>query len=92
MPDSATISLMQVRPGVFVEQGLATPQRNGYPVVTARTVTHYAQLIGRQIKEIRFEPMQGEALPILMFTDGSHACVLRDPEGNGPGHLDIANA
>jgi hypothetical protein len=52
-------------------------------------VGHYVQLVGKTVKEIQWQEYEGEALPILVFTDGSNAAVMRDPEGNGVGFLDI---
>jgi len=91
--ENNTATFLPVRPGVLVEQSLATPQsRSGHPVVTPHTIAHYLPLLGRTVKEIRFEDYEGEALPVLMFDDGSSACVMCDPEGNGPGHLGIQRA
>jgi hypothetical protein len=55
---------------------------------------HYAKLVGRQIKAIIWEELDGRPLPVLVLNgwdrDGNAATVtvLADPEGNGPGHLD----
>jgi len=55
---------------------------------------HYAKLVGRQITTIQWDEIEGQALPVLVVTgwdrDGNVAIatVLKDPEGNGPGHLD----
>lgn len=53
---------------------------------------HYEQLVGKTVKAIEWQDFEGHALPVLKFTDGSDAAVLCDPEGNGVGYLDIANA
>lgn len=55
---------------------------------------HYAKLVGRTIRAIRWEAFEGRPLPILLLDgkdrEGQPAVVtvLADPEGNGPGHLD----
>ena len=96
-----TVKFIRVRPGVLVEEGLATPDaRTGHPAVTPITVKHYAQLLGRTVTEIRFEDYGAmEPLAILVLSGNPlaprqpdrevTAAVLCDPEGNGPGHLDI---
>lgn len=51
---------------------------------------HYGQLVGRKIVEVTVDrscfsdPLYG-----LELDDGSSAYILCDPEGNGPGFLDI---
>lgn len=50
---------------------------------------HYGTLVGKTIMEIRFEDFEDAPLPVLVFTDGTCASVMCDPEGNGPGFLDI---
>ncbi len=83
-----TIRLLEVRPGVLVEECLATPQgRSGQPIVTRFFADHYAGLVGRTIRSIQIENYEGRPLPVLMLDDGSSASVMCDPEGNGPGHL-----
>lgn len=70
----------QIKAGVFAQVGLK---------VTPHAAEHYKGLIGKTIKEIIFQEMDGQALPILVFTDKTNAAVMCDPEGNGPGHLDL---
>ena len=65
---------------ILVEKGLA---------ITPYTVAHYSKLLGRTLTEIRFEAYDGQPLPVLVFQCGMTAAVFCDPEGNGPGHLDI---
>ena len=60
---------------------------------------HYKQLVGKTIIKVR--PMapdevedfywQGdeEKAWVLILNDGSALIPMRDPEGNGPGHLEI---
>ena len=61
---------------------------------TAIEREHYARLVGRQITGIQWEELEGQALPVLLFSDEgrdgqpAHVVVLADPEGNGPGFLD----
>lgn len=68
---------------ILVEKGLA---------VTPYTVGLYSKLLGRTLTEIRFEAYDGQPLPVLVFKDGMTAAVFCDPEGNGPGHLDIVQS
>lgn len=65
---------------ILVEDGLS---------VTPSEVDHYSNLIGRTVTEIRFETYEGQPLPVIVFRDGMTAAVFCDPEGNGPGHLDL---
>lgn len=70
----------RVASGVLVQDGVrATPIE----------VKHYKQLIGKTITEIRFEEFDNGNIVVLGFNDNSTAVVLCDPEGNGPGFLDI---
>jgi hypothetical protein len=50
---------------------------------------HYGQLVGKEVSGV-VEDASGE-FPCygLQFTDGSIAWILADPEGNGPGFLEI---
>jgi len=50
---------------------------------------HYGKLVGKTIQEIRFDNFEDAPCPVLIFTDGTSASVMCDPEGNGPGFLDI---
>lgn len=91
----ATLKFIRVKPGILVEVSLAASRGEASaPAVHDGVVGHYAPLLGRTIKEIRFErdEVSGDPLPILVFEDGSSAAVLCDPEGNGPGHLDVQQA
>lgn len=52
---------------------------------------HLGQLAGKTVKGICYAPADDcmEEIYGLEFTDGTVAWILRDPEGNGQGHLDI---
>ena len=57
---------------------------------------HYKQLVGWTIKQIAADEMEdyGEDIYGLVLTKGKAkkiAWISRDPEGNGPGFLDIAD-
>ena len=58
-------------------------------------VKHYAQLVGWTIEQIATDEMDyGEELYGLVLTKGKSkkiAWILRDPEGNGAGFLEIDN-
>lgn len=51
---------------------------------------HLGQLVGRKVTGLIKDPSDVQG-PIwgLRFDDGTLAFILCDPEGNGPGHLDI---
>lgn len=55
---------------------------------------HYQKLVGRQILAIYWDELEGQTLPILVFSErdqnghAATATVLADPDGNAPGHLD----
>lgn len=50
----------------------------------------YGALAGKTVKYVEItEDGPGGFSPVLVFTDGTAAFVMCDPEGNGPGHLDI---
>jgi hypothetical protein len=61
---------------------------------------HYKQLVGKtiitarpmtpdEIEDFYWQGYEEEAW-VLILNDGSALIPMRDPEGNGPGHLDIA--
>ena len=57
---------------------------------------HYSQLLGHTITEIFFDATHNdiEPFPILITKYKGkeyQVAVMRDPEGNGGGHLDIVN-
>ena len=47
------------------------------------------QLTGKTIKRVVKDSSEPKTVYGLEFTDGSVAWILCDPEGNGPGHLEI---
>lgn len=58
--------------------------------------SEFGSLVGKTIKKVRaltdkeldeFMWFQGEIAPILEFTDGTFAIVVRDDEGNGAGSM-----
>jgi hypothetical protein len=50
----------------------------------------YGALAGKTIQHIQLtSDGPGGFKPVIVFTDGTVAFVMCDPEGNGPGHLDI---
>ena len=57
-------------------------------------LAHYEQLKGHTILDIEWTEINGDAAPVLKLS-GNHpghtlfATVQCDPEGNGPGFLDI---
>jgi hypothetical protein len=51
---------------------------------------HLGQLVGRKVTGLVKDPGDGvEPIWGLKFDDGTMAFILCDPEGNGPGHLEI---
>lgn len=50
---------------------------------------HYGALIGKIVKDIEYQEFEGDTLATLVFTDGTKASVMQDPEGNGAGWLFI---
>jgi len=58
---------------------------------------HYKQLVGGHIIHFELQPDQdtGEEWPVFLVQIGDKQLavfVSMDPEGNGPGHLDIIEA
>ena len=55
---------------------------------------HLGQLLGKRVAGLVHSPatQYDESTYGLRFDDGSIAWIMRDPEGNGPGHLDIEKA
>ncbi|MCU0916971.1 MAG: hypothetical protein MUC88_20775 [Planctomycetes bacterium] len=51
---------------------------------------HLAQLIGKTVTTLVKSTEDIGTIYGLMFKDGTIAWIMQDPEGNGPGHLDIA--
>jgi len=54
-------------------------------------VKHYTQLVGRKVVGLVQSPAQDgdDETYGLLFDDKTVAWILRDPEGNGPGFLEI---
>jgi len=79
-----TVTESKTHPGVLIDTSLDRATWDYYS-------QHYGQLVGKRIKRIVIESFEGQAMPVLEFDDGrvASACVMQDPEGNGPGHLDI---
>lgn len=53
------------------------------------TIKHLKQLVGKKVTGVCVD-QDGEMYG-LVFTGGVVAWIMCDPEGNGPGHLDIDN-
>lgn len=73
----------QLKPGIHAEVNLN---------MSAYWIDHYGQLVGKEVKWIVFEMFEDDKhrpIPVIEFTDGTSAAVMMDPEGNGPGHLEI---
>lgn len=51
-------------------------------------VTHYSQLVGHKVVNVVRDVGDNETYGLL-FSNGATAWVMCDPEGNGPGFLDI---
>jgi hypothetical protein len=52
--------------------------------------THYSKLVGKTVaKVVKNKTSGSDSFYGLMFTDGTIAWISCDPEGNGPGFLDI---
>ena len=60
---------------------------------TKATLAHCRQLVGRKIVDVVYSGDEGPDNEFefvgLVFDDDAVAWILCDPEGNGPGHLDI---
>lgn len=74
----------------------ALPQihiEHGASEATAQVLAnHLNVLIGRRIESIQltmFEDSPVNLVATLVFDDGSAASIMADPEGNGPGHIEI---
>lgn len=50
---------------------------------------HLNRLVGQKIKRVVKDSSDEEAVYGLEFETGMIAWILQDPEGNGPGFLDI---
>lgn len=74
------LTFKRVASGILVQDGVE---------VTPVEINHYEQLLGKTITEIRFEEFDEGNIVVLKFNDNSTAVVMCDPEGNGPGFLDI---
>lgn len=85
MPKENTVTLLKYAPGVLIEKDTDVKSHPYY-------VKHYGQLVGKTIKQVVLQMFEGDPrqlVPYLVFEDNSSAAVMMDPEGNGPGHLDI---
>lgn len=56
------------------------------------TVNHLKQLIGKGVVSLVASNHDDSGIYGLKFHDGTIAWILCDPEGNGPGHLDITKS
>jgi len=55
-----------------------------------RATTGLKSLVGRKIVKVDGVITYGDqVIPYLELDDGRRAYILRDEEGNGPGHLDV---
>jgi hypothetical protein len=83
----STIRVSEPAPGVLVQEGLE---------IHPHVARHYARLVGRKIVNVQLEvdTLSGSHDPmvILVFEDDSCASILCDPEGNGPGHIELHDA
>ena len=52
-------------------------------------VEHLSQLVGKTVTKVVKDGEGYDAFWGLKFDDGTVAFILCDPEGNGPGHLEI---
>ena len=59
------------------------------PNTTPSEIRHYRRLLGKTIKRVVYNRSMGQTTYGLEFTDGTIAWIDCDPEGNGPGFLDI---
>lgn len=83
---SNTIRVSEPVPGVLVQEGLS---------VKNDIAEYFSKLVGRKIVNVQLlqDIYSGgnEPLAVLVFDDDSSASILCDPEGNGPGFIDIHN-
>lgn len=81
-----TIHVSEPIPGILVQEGLN---------VNHKTAEYFSKLIGRKIVNIQLlqdvYSASSEPAIVLVFDDDSSASILCDPEGNGPGFIDIHN-
>ena len=52
-------------------------------------VNHYGKLKGKTVSDVILDEADRDVFMGLLFTDGTQAWILCDPEGNGSGFLDI---
>lgn len=60
---------------------------------TVVEMEHYEKLVGCRILSVRWREIDGQPMPVLVMIKRDKGpvfpvLILRDPEGNGPGHLD----
>ena len=59
-----------------------------------QTISYLTQLVGKKITGVCHDngsdpTLEGEKIYGLVCEDDTIAWILTDPEGNGPGHIDI---
>ena len=64
--------------------------RNDPKALIGKRVTNVRHLLPEEIANIGWYESPNETL-IIEFADGTFAIPMRDPEGNGPGHLYVDN-
>lgn len=63
-----------------------------YKQLVGRRITSVQRLLPEELDEMMWSGRQGEEAIVIVFDDGdSYALPLADPEGNGPGWLEIAD-
>ena len=62
--------------------------------MNAHMVKHLSQLAGKKIVGLIEDKDTSDIGEVVGFelNDGTLVWIMRDPEGNGPGHLDIQKA
>lgn len=84
MAKTKTAQYTEVVPGVLVQKGVS---------FSKGAAERYMQpLVGKTIERVQLqEDPEGGRDPeiVLCFSDGSHAFILMDAEGNGPGFIEF---
>ena len=59
-------------------------------IIAAPTIAHLEALSDKKVKAVVVDDTDDDFMVFgLEFYDGTIAWILADPEGNGPGHLEI---
>ena len=68
---------------------MATKQKHYFSSLEGKTIKRVTTLGKADLEDFAWDWVSPEETTALIFTDGTVAVLLQDPEGNGPGWLEL---